>query len=193
MKAYDSIKVKKTKYNMFHLVIKSNYCNNGFTLIELLITIAIIGIIVAIAIPNMMNARDKARQKRSMADLRAWGLAINSYFVDHGFFPYGNEGEITTEFYLYTIIKSLQELSPPPYKDGWEKSFYYWPGGTSPNLSQNYTIASFGKDNLLDSTPLINFKCFQCDIRFRNGKFYTKPSGPQIDNHSGNCDPTTCH
>lgn len=168
-----------------------NY-KRGFTLIELLITVAIIGIIVAIAIPNMMNAWDKARQKRSMADLRAWGLALNSYFVDHNFFPYGSPGEITPDFYLYKIISGMKELTPPPYRDGWNNSFYYFPGGDSLQLSQIYTIASFGKGNAMDATPLPNFKCFQCDISFKGNRFYTKPNGPQIDSPTQSCDPSLC-
>jgi len=48
----------------------------GFTLIELLIVVAIIGLISAIAIPNLMNAVDKGKQKRTMADMRTIGSAI---------------------------------------------------------------------------------------------------------------------
>ena len=59
----------------------------GFTLIELLIVVAIIGIIAAIAIPNLLNAIDRGKQKRSMSDMRSIGTAVESYAVDNNFYP----------------------------------------------------------------------------------------------------------
>ena len=55
----------------------------GFTLIELLIVVAIIGIGAAIAIPNLLTAVQKSKQKATLGDLKTIGTAIESYVTDN--------------------------------------------------------------------------------------------------------------
>ena len=59
----------------------------GFTLIELLIVIAIILILIAIALPNFLEAQIRARVTKAKGDLRTIGIAMDSYFLDFGMYP----------------------------------------------------------------------------------------------------------
>lgn len=56
----------------------------GFMLLELIIVVAIIGILAAVAIPNLVGMTDEAKVAKIQSDLSTIGTAMEVYHVKKG-------------------------------------------------------------------------------------------------------------
>jgi general secretion pathway protein G len=145
----------------------------GFTLIELLIVVAIIGIIAAIAIPNLLNAINRGRQKRTMSDIRSIATALEAYSVDFNFYP-KVAVSVVAGFDTYITPTFIKRL---PSNDGWNQALIVMNdvGG------QSYTIYSQAKGGTGAPGTAGPKTDFGDAIVFANGQFYAWPEGMQTN------------
>ncbi|MEE8483735.1 MAG: prepilin-type N-terminal cleavage/methylation domain-containing protein [Nitrospinota bacterium] len=67
----------------------------GFTLIELLVVVAIIGILVAIAIPQFASYKKQANDGAVKSDLRNMAVTMESYYASNNQYPAGALAVVT--------------------------------------------------------------------------------------------------
>ncbi|HEX5716860.1 MAG TPA: prepilin-type N-terminal cleavage/methylation domain-containing protein [Thermoanaerobaculia bacterium] len=132
----------------------------GFTLIELLIVIAIIGIIVSMLIPNLLDAMQKAKQKRTIADVRITGTAMFSWLTDQVGAAAAGQANTSVDLASYgppRPVAALESLLTPAYLqvvpplDGWKFPYeYYLKTGTLVHERQIMLIRSQGRDRTFE-------------------------------------------
>lgn len=139
-----------------------NKGRNGFTLIEIMLVIIIIGILVAMVVPNFAGRGEQARIMAAKADIESnLATALDLYEVDNGHYP-------TTEQGLNALIEKPSSTPAPrnwsgPYlkkksipKDPWGKDYSYMSPGI--HNTQEYDLSSLGHDGIESNDDVTNWK-----------------------------------
>lgn len=116
----------------------------GFTLVEILMVVVIIGILLVLVVPNVVNRVDDARIVAAQHDLRAIGNALQLYRLDNGHYPSTQQGLAA----LVTRPSGRPEprnWGPEPYLkkvpiDQWGNEFVY------SNSGRTFDLYSMGED-----------------------------------------------
>jgi general secretion pathway protein G len=105
--------------------------NRGFTLMEVLVVVAILAILAAIVVPQIMDRPDEARRATAKVQVGTIVQALKLYRLDNGFYP-------STEQGLGALVQRPSSNPVPqnwkPYmdkvpKDPWGGDFQYlFPG-----------------------------------------------------------------
>jgi type II secretory pathway pseudopilin PulG len=156
----------------------------------MLIAVAIIAILAAIAVPNLLTAINRSKQKRTMADMRNISTAWEARATDTARYNAAGIVGISNP----VTISDLSLLIAPTYikevpaRDGWSRPFQCFldaPMTGGPQATQ-YAIVSAGRDGSFSTTTYTGpFASFDCDIIFANGAFLSYPEGVQSGTGGG--------
>jgi general secretion pathway protein G len=133
----------------------------GFTLIEIMLVVIIIGILVAMVVPNLSGRSEQARITAAKTDIEAnLSTALDMYESDNGRYP-------TTEQGLQALLDKPSSSPAPnnwngPYlkkkkipKDPWGNDYVYVAPGS--RNKDEYDLSSHGPDGTESDDDVVNW------------------------------------
>ena len=137
----------------------------GFSLVEILVVLVIMGLLISIVAPTVLNRADEARVQKAYADFKAIETALKIYRLDNYVYP-------TTEQGLEALVEA-SSLDPEPRNfkaggylqqvplDPWGRHYEY----RYPGEHGDYDILSYGADGQPGGTgedaDVVNWKSIE--------------------------------
>ena len=116
----------------------------GFTLMEMLVVLVVIGLIAAVAVPQVMKLLESAKHKAARIQLETVSNSLNAYQLDIGSYPTQQQGlEV-----LWKPVGDMPDWSGPYVRrdhqliDPWGRPLIYH----SPGNKRAYDLISLGAD-----------------------------------------------
>ena len=120
----------------------------GFSLVEILVVLVIMGLLISVVAPTVLNRADEARIQKVYADFKAIEPALKIYRLDNYVYP-------TTEQGLVALVEpSTLDPEPRNFKEGgylaevpvdpWGRPYLY----LSPGENSEIDLYSLGADGL---------------------------------------------
>lgn len=116
----------------------------GFTLVEMLVVLVIIGLIMGLVGPRVLNYLTDAREKTARLQIESFSNALDLFYIDAGRYPTSAEGLAA----LTQRPPGVDAWNGPYVKGGsvpadpWGNAYVY----RSPGQHGNYDIVSLGAD-----------------------------------------------
>lgn len=134
---------------------------NAFTLIEIMLVVIILGVLVAMVVPNLAGRGEQARRAAAAADIESnLSTALDLYEFDNGRYPTTEQG--LAALMAKPVIAPEASNWNGPYlkkkkipKDPWGKEYIYvCPGANNP---EGYDLSSAGKDGIQSADDVVNW------------------------------------
>ena len=137
-------KDKRVAHRRQRRICQQNVGQQGFTLVEMLVVITIIGLIMGLIGPRVLNYLSESKIKAAKIQLQSFGSALDLFYLDAGRFPSTAEG-------LAALVRRTPGVAAwnGPYlkggnvpNDPWSKPYIY----RAPGERGAYDIMSYGSD-----------------------------------------------
>ena len=128
-------------YQIMEHVRQRRYPAAGFTLVELLVVLAILGLLVGIAVPQLFKYFSRAKEDAARVQIQTIASGLDLFLLDLGRYPSDQEG-----------LKALVE--PPPNLDRWSGPYVSDPSVLNDPWARPYVYHVPGRNRVVPQSEL---------------------------------------